>query len=131
MDRAREGAGWSSCRAWILAAAWLLSPLWANAATEAQRVDINAATAEELAEALPGIGAVKAERIVSFRRDHGEFGSVDRLLDVKGIGPRTLEKLRPHISLGASADARAAAREQATTRAVRRIVAEATRPHSP
>lgn len=57
-------------------------------------IDVNAATAAELT-ALPGIGPVRAASIVRLRTDRGGFGSVDDLLDVKGIGPVTLERLRP------------------------------------
>jgi comEA protein len=57
-------------------------------------IDVNAATADELT-ALPGIGPVRAAAIVRLREERGAFGSVDELLDVKGIGPVTLERLRP------------------------------------
>jgi len=57
-------------------------------------VDINSAGAEELVR-LPGVGPVRAAAIVSYREANGPFESVDRLIDVKGIGPVTLERLRP------------------------------------
>ncbi|HEX6911297.1 MAG TPA: ComEA family DNA-binding protein [Longimicrobium sp.] len=59
-------------------------------------VDVNAATADELA-ALPGIGPALARRIVGWRAEHGRFGSVDALADVPGIGPATVERLRPRV----------------------------------
>ncbi|GBC92222.1 ComE operon protein 1 [bacterium HR15] len=59
-------------------------------------LDINRATAEEL-EQLPGIGPVLAARIVEYRRAHGRFQSVDELLEVRGIGPKRLEQLRPYV----------------------------------
>lgn len=62
-------------------------------------IDLNAATAEELT-ALPGIGPVRAAAIVRFREDRGAFRSVDELLDVKGIGPVTLGRLRPLVIVG-------------------------------
>ncbi|MDO4791950.1 MAG: ComEA family DNA-binding protein [Buchananella hordeovulneris] len=49
-------------------------------------VNINAAGAAEL-ETLPGIGPALAQRIVSFREEHGEFSSVEQLQNVPGIGP--------------------------------------------
>ena len=62
-------------------------------------VSINAATAAELAQ-LPGLGAATAGRIVEHRRTHGPFASHDDLLAVPGIGPATLEKLRPFVTVG-------------------------------
>ncbi len=59
-------------------------------------ININTATAEELADFLPGVGEVKAQRIVAYRETAGGFDSVDELLQVKGIGPKTLEALRPY-----------------------------------
>jgi competence protein ComEA len=59
-------------------------------------VDINAAEWPELAE-LPDIGETLARRIVDSRAEGGRFGDHDDLLRVRGIGPRTLEKLRPYL----------------------------------
>ena len=56
------------------------------------RVRINAAGAAELV-ALPGVGPVMAQRIVEYRAAHGPFGSLADLRRVKGIGPRTCERL--------------------------------------
>ena len=48
-------------------------------------------------ETLPGIGPVLAQRVVEHRERHGPFGSVDALLEVSGVGPATLERLRDHV----------------------------------
>ena len=65
----------------------------------AATVNINTASAKEL-ETLPGIGAKKAQAIVEYREEHGgSFKSVDELKEVKGIGPKLLEKLRPEITV--------------------------------
>jgi len=55
--------------------------------------DLNRATREEL-ELLPGIGPVKADRIVRWREEHGQFHSLEDLLGVNGIGPKTVARLR-------------------------------------
>lgn len=59
-------------------------------------LDLNTATQEQL-EALPGIGPVTAQKIVAWRSAHGRFTRVEDLLDVSGIGDKTLEEIRPHV----------------------------------
>jgi competence protein ComEA len=60
-------------------------------------VDLNSADASELA-LLPDIGETLAERTVSWRTEHGPFRSHQDLLQVRGIGPKTLDKLRPYLA---------------------------------
>jgi len=62
------------------------------------KVAINRATAEQL-EGLPGIGPDLAKRIVEYRQAHGPFKSIDELLNVRGIGKKKLEALRPYVKL--------------------------------
>ena len=59
-------------------------------------LNINTAAAEEL-QTLPNIGVQMAQRIVDYRTQHGKFASVDALQNVKGIGAKTLEKLKPFV----------------------------------
>ena len=59
-------------------------------------LNINTATVEEL-QTLPNIGETTAQRIIDYRTQHGDFASVDALQNVKGIGTKTLEKLRPFV----------------------------------
>jgi comEA protein len=61
-----------------------------------QRVDLNAATQDQL-EALPQVGPVTAQAIIAWRNENGRFTSVDELLDVTGIGDKTLAQLRPYV----------------------------------
>ena len=60
------------------------------------KIDINSADAQ-LFQTLPGIGEVKAEAIVRYRGERGEFASVEALLEVSGIGRATLESIRELI----------------------------------
>jgi len=62
------------------------------------QVNINVAGVESL-QKLPGIGPVMAKRIIAHRQKNGYFKSFKDLLEVKGIGPATLEKIRPFITL--------------------------------
>jgi competence protein ComEA len=59
-------------------------------------IDLNSASATDL-DALPGIGPALAERIVAYRQKHGPFKKIDDLLQVSGIGPKLLEKIKPHL----------------------------------
>jgi competence ComEA-like helix-hairpin-helix protein len=62
-------------------------------------VDINTATAEELARELISIGPVKAQRIVAYRQEIGGFVTIEQLLEVTGIGAKTLAKNRHLIQI--------------------------------
>jgi competence protein ComEA len=68
----------------------------------ADTVDINQASAQEIAETLQGVGMTKAEEIVRYRDSNGAFKHVDELVNVKGIGLATVDKNRERISLGAA-----------------------------
>ncbi len=61
-------------------------------------LNINTATAEEL-QTLPGIGPAMSQKIIHHRKEHGNFTSVDELTEVKGIGEKTLEKLKPYVGV--------------------------------
>lgn len=62
----------------------------------AVRVNLNAASAPTLQQ-LPGIGPALSQRIVAHRQGHGAFERVEDITRVRGIGPKTLERLRPML----------------------------------
>ena len=66
--------------------------------TVTPRLDPNTATNEEL-QTLPGIGPVLAGRIIEYRETVGKFRTIDDLLAVKGIGEKTLAKIRPYLEI--------------------------------
>lgn len=59
-------------------------------------IDINLASEEELTS-ISGIGPATAENIISYRNEHGFFGSVDELINVSGIGEKKLAALRGYV----------------------------------
>lgn len=61
-------------------------------------ININTATSQEL-QTLRGIGPVIAQRIIEYRRISGEFSTVDDLTNVKGIGEKTLARIRDSIAV--------------------------------
>ena len=65
-------------------------------ANKPELLNINTASVTEL-ETLPNIGEATAQKIIDYRTQHGNFTNVDALQNVRGIGPKTLEKLRPFV----------------------------------
>lgn len=61
-------------------------------------VNINTANSEKLQE-LPGIGPAYAQRILEWRDENGDFTSKEQLLEIRGIGERRLEAIKPLITL--------------------------------
>ncbi len=85
----------------LAALAFATQPAFAEekmASSSSPVVNINTATAEEL-EALKGIGKAKAQAIVTYREQFGEFESLEELMDVKGIGEATLKENMQWLSL--------------------------------
>lgn len=64
-------------------------------------VNVNTAELEELIT-LPGIGESYARRLIEYRKKHGPFERVEDLLNVRGIGDRTLERIRDRVTVGKS-----------------------------
>jgi len=61
-------------------------------------ISINTGTKADLMR-LPGIGERYAERIIMYREDNGAFESIEQLNNIKGIGKKTLERIRPFLKL--------------------------------
>lgn len=64
-------------------------------------LDINTATADQLAATIVGVGKAKAEAIVKDRETNGPFKIVDDLERVKGIGKATVEKNKDKLAVKA------------------------------
>ena len=62
------------------------------------RLNLNTATAAQL-EILPRIGPALAKRIIEDRDANGPFASLEDLARVRGIGPRTVERLAPMVEV--------------------------------
>lgn len=95
-----------------LALLTLVAPAYANSAATGKpteqvvaeakaetRLNINTASAKEIAKSMKGIGIKKAEAIVAHREANGPFKSVEDLLKVKGVGPATLHKNAARIAV--------------------------------
>jgi len=61
-------------------------------------ININTANQKEL-ELLPRIGPATAKHILEYRKAKGAFKTMDELVNVKRIGPKTLEKIRPYLTI--------------------------------
>ncbi|MGL5290756.1 MAG: ComEA family DNA-binding protein [Vibrionaceae bacterium] len=66
---------------------------------QAVKININTADAAEIDQKLIGVGEKKAQAIIEYRKQHGKFGSIDALDQVKGFGPELIEKNRDRIEL--------------------------------
>ena len=82
----------------LLALVVTAAPAHAADAPAAGVVNLTTATAVELAR-LPGIGATVAQRIVDHREKNGSFRAVEDLMLVRGIGEKSLERLRPYLTV--------------------------------
>lgn len=61
------------------------------------QVNINEADAATIADALVGIGMSRAQAIVEYREEHGDFRSLEDLVDVKGVGEATIANNKDRI----------------------------------
>jgi len=77
----------------------VVATLTPTATTTASLININTATVEQL-DALPSIGPVTAQSIVTYRQQHGPFQHIEDIMNVPGIGPITFEKIQKLITVG-------------------------------
>ena len=75
----------------------LLFSLFAGNLVYANPININTATAEQIADNLQGIGIKKAQAIIQYRELNGKFHSAEDLLNVKGIGESTLRNNQDNL----------------------------------
>ncbi|MFK3706278.1 competence protein ComEA [Raoultella sp. BIGb0138] len=75
------------------------APETLNPMPGAARVSINSASAEELMQAMNGVGLKKAQAIVSYREEYGPFKTVDDLKQVPGMGHSLVERNLSHLTL--------------------------------
>ena len=74
------------------------APVTKPAATAAAPVNLNTATAEQLAT-IPGVGPKMAERIIQYREKNGGFKKPEDLMNVQGVGEKSFLKMKPLISV--------------------------------
>ena len=74
-------------------------PVEGQAAMPGWQVDLDSATSVEL-QLLPGVGPVLAQRIIHWRDSGHHLRRVEDLDAITGFGPRTIERLRPHVAGG-------------------------------
>ena len=82
----------------LLLTALTLSAAGSLAAEASGVVNINTADSEQLS-LLPRVGPTVAQRIVDFRQENGRFQTLEDLMLVRGIGEKTFELIKPHITL--------------------------------
>lgn len=77
---------------------YLSKPSLSQSGATGPKVNINSASVTELQQ-LSGVGQKKAEAIIQYREQNGRFKNVNDLQNVKGIGPKLLEKNRARLAL--------------------------------
>lgn len=67
------------------------------------KLDINTATQQQL-QMLPGIGEVLAQRIIAYREENGDFGTIEELMNVSGIGETKFAAIKPRIKVSVATE---------------------------
>ncbi|TEW54225.1 helix-hairpin-helix domain-containing protein [Psychromonas sp. RZ22] len=63
-----------------------------------EKININMATVDQLS-LIKGLGSKKAQAIIDYRTENGKFSDLKELMEVKGIGESTLQKITPYLTL--------------------------------
>jgi competence protein ComEA len=79
-----------------------VSPLQAQSKGTAKKVNINTANLEEL-QTLPRIGEKVAQRIIDYRKEHGQFERIEELMKVQGVGEKIFKQIKDKIEVGSKA----------------------------
>ncbi|MGK2874338.1 MAG: helix-hairpin-helix domain-containing protein [Nocardioides sp.] len=74
------------------------SPAPGSAVAPGALINLNTATLEDL-DQIPEVGPVTAQSILDWRSENGGFTQVEELLEIDGIGPATLDKIAPHVTV--------------------------------
>ncbi len=69
-----------------------------NAVVQMEKININTSNIE-LLTSLPGIGPKTAQNILAYRTENGKFKTVEDLMNIKGIGEKSLKKMKPYLTL--------------------------------
>ncbi|KEK16412.1 helix-hairpin-helix domain-containing protein [Limosilactobacillus reuteri] len=69
-----------------------------NGNDNSAKINLNTATKEQLCQ-ITGIGDKKADLILQYRQEHGQFKSIDELKEINGFGEKTVAKLKDHLSI--------------------------------
>ncbi|SEA13900.1 MAG: helix-hairpin-helix domain-containing protein [Candidatus Thiothrix putei] len=109
----------------MIAITSLLVSLFASPVVLAEMVNINTADVATL-DSLDGIGEKKAEAIVAYRTEHGEFKTLEDLKEVSGIGDKLFDNIKDNISLADADTAEADKSAKTTDTAETEAVAEKT-----
>ena len=70
-----------------------------SSSVSVNKINLNKANAKDIALALKGVGLVKAQAIIMYRKKHGDFKAIEELASVKGIGVATIAKNHSKILL--------------------------------
>jgi len=73
----------------------------ATQSTSGEKININTASLSELQQ-LPRIGLKVAQRIIDFRKEHGNFKKIEEIMKVRGIGEKTFNLIKDRITVGES-----------------------------